>query len=162
MKDTERLTKVCGTWQIYLISKGMFGVLVVVWNAVTKQRKFYKYITDFRGIRLNMMLQSSSDNISTSHQHCLSIAEVQHCWNNVYPALKMNRNPTSDFQCCTTLIQRRCPTLEQRFPTEMSQIFNAAWRRVKTFLMLIWQYHNFVSTWPQLYLKFNFTRNQSG
>ena len=26
----------------------------------------------------------------------------------------MKQNPTSDFQRCTTLIQRQCPTLKQR------------------------------------------------
>ena len=35
-------------------------------------------------------------------------------WNNVDPTLKMKQNPTSDFQRCTTLIQRQCPTLKQR------------------------------------------------
>ena len=32
----------------------------------------------------------------------------------VDPTLKMKQNPTSDFQRCTTLIQRRCPTSKQR------------------------------------------------
>ena len=36
-------------------------------------------------------------------------------WNNVDPTFKMKQNPTSDFQRCTTLIQRRCPTSKQRW-----------------------------------------------
>ena len=51
-------------------------------------------------------------NIATSDQRCF-IAVVQR-WNNVDPTLKMKQNPTSDFQRCTTLIQRQCPTLKQR------------------------------------------------
>ena len=34
--------------------------------------------------------------------------------NNVDLTLKMKQNPTSDFQRCTTLIQRQCPTFKQR------------------------------------------------
>ena len=39
-------------------------------------------------------------NIATSDQRCF----------NVDPTLKMKQNPTSDFQRCTTLIQRWYPT----------------------------------------------------
>ena len=35
-------------------------------------------------------------------------------WNHFYWSWKLKQNPTSDFQCCTTLIQRQNPTLKQR------------------------------------------------
>ena len=54
-------------------------------------------------------------NISKSNQRCLNV--VDHSSNNVGPTLKMKQNLTSDFQRCTTLIQRQCPTLKQRYPT---------------------------------------------
>ena len=53
-----------------------------------------------------------SANISTSDQLCFNVVDQR--WNNVDPTLKMKQNPTSDFQRCTTLIQRQCPTLKQR------------------------------------------------
>ena len=43
-----------------------------------------------------------------------NISTLDQRWNNVDPTLKMKQNPTSDFQRCTTLIQRQCPTLKQR------------------------------------------------
>ena len=51
-------------------------------------------------------------NISTSDQSCFNVVDQR--WKNVDPTLKMKQNPTSDFQCCTTLIQSQCPTLKQR------------------------------------------------
>ena len=53
-----------------------------------------------------------SANISTSDQRCFNVVDQR--WNNVDPTLKMKQNPMSDFQRCTTLIQRQCPTLKQR------------------------------------------------
>ena len=51
-------------------------------------------------------------NISTSDQRCFNIVDQR--WNKVDPTVKMKQNPTSDFQGCTTLRQRQCPTLAQR------------------------------------------------
>ena len=51
-------------------------------------------------------------NISVSDQRCFFVVDQR--WNNVDPVLKMKQNPTSDFQLCTTLIQRHCTTLKQR------------------------------------------------
>ena len=51
-------------------------------------------------------------NILTLDQPCFNV--VHQRWNNAAPTLKMKQNPTSDFQRCTTLIQRQCPTLKQR------------------------------------------------
>ena len=51
-------------------------------------------------------------NISTSDQRCFNV--VDQSWNNVDRTLRMKQNPTSDFQRCTTLIQRQCLTLKQR------------------------------------------------
>ena len=61
---------------------------------------------------LNFVLFADPANISTSDQRCFNI--VDKSWNNVDPTLKMKQNPKSDFQRCTTLIQRQCPTLKQR------------------------------------------------
>ena len=67
-------------------------------------------------------------NISTSDQR----------WNNVDPTSKMKQNPTSDFQRCTTLIQRQCPTLKQRRnnvgTTLIQRCFNLALTSVKPIL----------------------------
>ena len=63
-------------------------------------------------------------NISTSDQRCFNVVDQR--WKNVDPTLKMKQNPTSDFQCCTTLIQRRCGTLKQRWKnldTTLSTLF---------------------------------------
>ena len=38
---------------------------------------------------------------------------VDQCWNNIDLTLKMKQNPTLDFQRCTTLMRRQCPTLKQ-------------------------------------------------
>ena len=50
-------------------------------------------------------------NISMLGQRCFNV--VNQCWNNVDPTLKMKKNPMSNFQRCTTLIQHRCATLKQ-------------------------------------------------
>ena len=52
-------------------------------------------------------------NISTSDERCFNVVDQR--WNNVDPTLKMKQNPTSDFQRCTKLMQRQCPTLKQRW-----------------------------------------------
>ena len=50
----------------------------------------------------------------------------------------MKQNPTSDFQRCTTLIQRQCPTLKQRrnnvVTTLIQRYFNPASTLVKDIL----------------------------
>ena len=55
---------------------------------------------------------SSSANISMSDQRCFNFVD-QH-WNNADPMLKMKQNPTSGFQCCTTLKQC-CTILKQHW-----------------------------------------------
>ena len=58
----------------------------------------------------------SSDPILKSlfwHQCCFNIVDQR--WNNLDPTLKIKENPTSDFQLCTTLMQRQCPTLKQHW-----------------------------------------------
>ena len=52
-------------------------------------------------------------NISTSSQRCFNVVDQR--WNSVHPTLRMKQNLTSVFHCCKTLIQRRCPTLKQRW-----------------------------------------------
>ena len=52
-------------------------------------------------------------NISTSGQRCFNVVDQR--WNSVHPTLRMKQNLTSVFHCCKTLIQRRCPTLKQRW-----------------------------------------------
>ena len=54
----------------------------------------------------------NSAKISTSNQRCFNVVN-QH-WNNVVPTLNIKQYPTSIFQRCHTLIQRRVPTLKQR------------------------------------------------
>ena len=48
----------------------------------------------------------------------------------------MKQNPTSDFQHCTTLIQRQCPTLKQRRNNVTQRRNNVAqrWYNVDTTL----------------------------
>ena len=48
----------------------------------------------------------------------------------------MKQNPTSDFQRCTTLIQRQCPTLKQRQNnvTQRRNNFAQRWFNVDTTL----------------------------
>ena len=48
---------------------------------------------------------------------------VSTLWINVDPTLKMKQNPTSDFQRCTMLIQRLCPTLKQRWHNVDTTLF---------------------------------------
>ena len=64
-------------------------------------------------------------NISTSEQCCFNVVD-QH-WHNIDPTLKMKQNPASDFQRCTTLIQRQCPTLKQRYTTSKQRWNNVIW-----------------------------------
>ena len=53
-----------------------------------------------------------SDSLIGEYPANISMSDQR--WNNVDPTLKMKQNPTSDFQRCTTLIKRQCPTLKQR------------------------------------------------
>ena len=74
----------------------------------------------------NRVLPSQHFNVgSTLFQRCGS-------------TLKMKQNPTSDFQRCTTLIQRQCPTLKQRRnnvgTTLIQRCFNLASTLVKAIL----------------------------
>ena len=73
-------------------------------------------------------------NISTSDQRCFNVLDQR--WNNVDPTLKMKQNPKSDFQRCTTLIQRQCPTLKQRRNNVTQRRNNVAqrWYNVDTTL----------------------------
>ena len=47
---------------------------------------------------------------------------------------KMKQNPTSDFQRCTTLLQRQCPTLKQHRNNVAQRCFNLASTLVKAIL----------------------------
>ena len=73
-------------------------------------------------------------NISTSDQRCFNV--VDQSWNNVDPTLKMKQNLTSDFQRCTTLIQRQCPMLKNRRNNVTQRRNNVAqrWNNVDTTL----------------------------
>ena len=53
---------------------------------------------------------------------------------NVVPTLKIKQNPTSDFQRCTMLIQRQCPTLKKRWNNVTQRRNNVAqrWYNVDT------------------------------
>ena len=64
-------------------------------------------------------------NISTSEQRCFNVVDQR--WHNIDPTLKMKQNPASDFQSCTTLIQRQCPTLKQRYTTSKQCWNNVIW-----------------------------------
>ena len=64
----------------------------------------------------------SPANISTSDQRCFNVVDQR--WNNIDPTLKMKQNPTSDFQRCTTLIQRQCSTLKQRWNNVTQRWYN--------------------------------------
>ena len=59
-----------------------------------------------------LIVSSYPASISTSDQRCFNVVDQR--WNNVDTTLKMKQNPTSDFQRCTTLIQRESPTMKKR------------------------------------------------
>ena len=59
--------------------------------------------------------------ISTSDQRCFIFGDQR--WNNVDPTLKIKQNLTSDFQRCTTLMERRCQTFKQRWYIFISTLF---------------------------------------
>ena len=67
--------------------------------------------------------------------------------------LQMKQNPMSDFQRCTTSMQRRCPTLNQHCTAPIQPLFKVAQRRFNVVSTLMWHYLNVVSTWPQRQLK---------
>ena len=71
-------------------------------------------------------------NISTSDQRCFNVVDQR--WNNVDRTLKMKQNPTSDFQRCTTLIQRRCATLKQRWYNFISTLFQLGLNNSKSYI----------------------------
>ena len=75
----------------------------------SKQRKQYKHCSIGT---VTISDKSYTANVSMSDQYCFNVVDQRR--NNVDPTLKMKQNSTSDFQRCTTLIQRRCPTLKQR------------------------------------------------
>ena len=60
-----------------------------------------------------MLSQSCFYKVQPTFQRRINV--VSTLWIDVDPTLKMNQNPTSDFQRCTTLIQGQCPTLKQRW-----------------------------------------------
>ena len=64
----------------------------------------------------------------TSDQLCFNVVDKH--WNNVDPTLKMKQNLTSDFQRCTTLIQRR----NKVGTTLIQRCFNLALTSVKATL----------------------------
>ena len=98
---------------LFLVKILLFVFLTVYWieNIIFyKVFNFYLFATNYlcsrsgkKGVNGNMY--NTAGNISTSDQRCF----------NFDLTLKIEQNPTSDFQCCTTLIQRRCPTLKQRW-----------------------------------------------
>ena len=61
---------------------------------------------------LKFIVSSYPASISTSDQRCFNFVDQR--WNNVDTTLKMKQNPTSDFQRCTTWIQRESPTMKKR------------------------------------------------
>ena len=70
-------------------------------------------------------------NISTSHQCCFNVVDQN-------GTLKMKQNLTSDFQRCTTLIQRQCPTFTQRRDNVTQRRKNVAQRwYISTFLTVV-------------------------
>ena len=75
----------------------------------SKHRKQYKHCAIGA---VTISDKSYTANISMLDQYCFNVVDQRR--NNVDPTLKMKQNSTSDFQRCTTLIQRRCPTLKQR------------------------------------------------
>ena len=68
-------------------------------------------------------------NNSTLDQRCFKA--VDQGWNNVDPTLKIKQNPTSDFQ---RLIQRRCPTLKQRWYNFISTLLQRGLNIGKIFI----------------------------
>ena len=61
---------------------------------------------------LKFIVSSYPASISTSDQRFFNFVDQR--WNNVDTTLKMKQNPTSDFQRCTTWIQRESPTMKKR------------------------------------------------
>ena len=59
----------------------------------------------------NWHLNCLTANVSTSDQRCFNVVNQRS--SNIDPTRKIKQNPTSDFQCCTILIQLWRGTLKQ-------------------------------------------------
>ena len=90
----------------------------------------YDQICSFLRISSHLLKRSFPANISTLDQHCFNVVDQR--WNNVDLTLKMKQNSTSDFQRCTTLIQRRCATLKQRWYNFISTLFQLSLNNSKS------------------------------
>ena len=97
----------------------------------SKHRKQYKHCSIGA---VTISDKSYTANISMLDQYCFNVVDQRR--NNVDPTLKMKQNSTSDFQRCTTLIQRRCPTLKQRWYNFilmlLQRVFNSSKSYIKT------------------------------
>ena len=92
-------------WPTYKQTPSVFDSMSKIMIDLTSDSKIRGDKTE------NPNVLSFPANISTLDQRCFNFVDQR--WNNVDPTLKMKQNPTSDFQCCTTLIQRQYPTLKQ-------------------------------------------------
>ena len=80
------------------------------------------------------------DNISTSDQRCFNVVDQR--WNDVDPMLKMKQNSTSVSQRCTTLIQRRCPTLKHCWYNVVQRrisVVSTSYNVVSTLIITLYQ-----------------------
>ena len=116
----------------------MYFFRIIVFTLLFNQRGSQSLkILVSAGIKLIMIF--SPANISTSDQHWFNVVDqrwfnvLDQPWNNFDPTLKMKQNPTPDFQCCTTLIQRSCPALKQRWTDVAQCLYNRFFRRYATF-----------------------------
>ena len=94
-------------------------------------------------------------NISTPDQRCFN--GVDQRWNNVDLTLKMKQNPTSDLQRCTTLIQRRCPTLKQRWIKAAQSRYNYYSTLYNVISTLLQRWYTIISTLFQRGLNFSWS-----
>ena len=87
-------------------------------------------IQDFRSVSTQPKFQRRIDLVSTLRIN-LEITMMK---------MKQNRNPTSDFQRCTTLTQRqcRCPTLKQRSYNVISTLFQRSLSTSKSYIETNW------------------------
>ena len=116
----------------------IIGILYLEFALIThtvvtssKHRKQYKHCSIGT---VTISDKSYTANVSMSDQYCFNVVDQRR--NNVDPTLKMKQNSTSDFQRCTTLIQRRCPTLKQRWYNFilmlLQRVFNSSKSYIKT------------------------------
>ena len=75
------------------------------------KKKMMYLVLIYRSNRISY--RNNPANISTSGQRYFNF--IDQGWNNADPTLEMKQNPTSNFQRCTALIQRRCLMLKQRW-----------------------------------------------